>query len=182
MRIGKRATSVACLVGVVGIAGATLARAPRASQAAHTSPDAIAALEQCRAITAADARLACFDAAAAALHQAIGRKDVVVLDQAQVRNTRRSLFGFSLPNLAPFGLAANGSGEIREVDAKLKSVRRMAYEVYDLTLDNGAIWRNTELIEFPPDIGQTVKIRRAPLGGFFLELPSGRTVRAVRVG
>jgi hypothetical protein len=61
------------------------------------------AVTQCRTITAPAERLACFDESVAALDTAEESQTVVVIDQQQVRETRRSLFGISLPDTGLFG-------------------------------------------------------------------------------
>ena len=66
-------------------------------------PELFEALVQCRSITDDAARLQCFDTAAANLQAATERRDVVVVDRAQVRESRRRLFGLALPSLPIFG-------------------------------------------------------------------------------
>ena len=74
-----------------------LALAAPAAAAADEPPAAIKALAACRAITDNAQRLACYDREAGALVQSVESKETVVLDKQAVRNTKRSLFGFSLP-------------------------------------------------------------------------------------
>ena len=66
-------------------------------------PELFEALVHCRSITDDAARLQCFDTAAANLQAATERRDVVVVDRAQVRESRRRLFGLALPRLPIFG-------------------------------------------------------------------------------
>jgi len=57
----------------------------------------------CRAIVDSTQRLACYDAQVARLDEAATRKEVVVVDQAEVKRTRQGLFGLNLGNIGLFG-------------------------------------------------------------------------------
>ena len=84
------------LVAVVTPAGAQ-EREPRAG----SSQPLFDAVLACRSETDPQARLQCFDRTSGALATAAQSGAVVVVDREEVRRTRRSLFGFSLPRL-PF--------------------------------------------------------------------------------
>src|SRR5271169_2476308 len=60
----------------------------------------VQAVVDCRKIEDGAARLACYDAAVAALATAEARGDVVSIDREQGRAVRRQAFGFALPTLA----------------------------------------------------------------------------------
>src|SRR5829696_6737424 len=75
----------------------------QSSGAPAQRPQPFEALVRCRAITGDAERLACFDRAAASLQAAAERRDVVVVDRQQVRESRRRLFGLPLPRLPIFG-------------------------------------------------------------------------------
>ena len=64
----------------------------------------------CRKITDAGERLACYDSSAQALDDAEKTGQVVVVDQAKAREIRRQSFGFALPSLSVLNLAGNGDG------------------------------------------------------------------------
>ncbi len=59
------------------------------------------AVAACRALPEAEARLACFDRAAAALEQAVASGEVAVVDREQQRKVRRQAFGLNLPEPRP---------------------------------------------------------------------------------
>src|SRR4051812_518751 len=59
-------------------------------------------LAGCAEVSERDARLACYEAAAAALKDAEHRGDPVIVDRAQADAVRRQSFGFNLPSLSLF--------------------------------------------------------------------------------
>src|SRR3712207_5723160 len=77
------------------------AAAPRAKAA--PAPAVIGQVIACRSIADATQRLACFDRQVANMANAQASGDLVAMDRQQVRRTKRSLFGISLPDLGVFG-------------------------------------------------------------------------------
>lgn len=67
----------------------------------------------CAAIKADAERLACYDRTVAALGKAEEAKEIVVTDREQMREARRSLFGFRLPSLRIFGSGMRKSARSR---------------------------------------------------------------------
>ncbi len=131
-------------------------------------------------------RLACSDAAARKLVDAVRRKDVVVVDREAVKSTRRSLFGFALPSIGLFGRDGPDKPEdqITQLDAKIERVADLGYGKYTITVDGGARWTTTEAWTGTalPTPGAMLTIRRGALGGYMVRLANGRAVRAIRVG
>jgi hypothetical protein len=157
------------------------ARTPRLDPTG--SPAAtVAAISACRAIAASDARLACFDKAAAALDTAIQTHDVTVLDKQQVATTKRSLFGFTIPNIALFN---SGKGEDApentELDSVITAVRDLGYGHFDITITEDAVWRNADAMDFGPKVGMKIHIKKGLAGNYFLHMGNERTVRGSRV-
>lgn len=171
------------------VAGIAIAMAGTADSASGQSQDAprhqvLQSLTQCRAITAADQRLACFDKAAAALEQAVQAKEVRILDKEDVRRTRRSLFGFQLPRV---GLFNEGDEEAkREEFAEINTTVASARQVQNgrieirLTGEDDAVWQTTEAMTFPPKPGDKIRIRKGAIGSYFISV-GGRSVRGMRV-
>ena len=81
-----------CLAALMSLALA----APAIAQATSERPAVLNQLVECRALTDAGARLECYDRAAETLDAAERQGDVVVMDRAQVQESRRQLFGFDL--------------------------------------------------------------------------------------
>lgn len=159
-----------------------LTSAPGVAQksAKPSRPPQFQALIGCRQIEEASARLACFDAQAAALDVAERRSDLVVVDRQQLRSTRRSLFGLSLPRIE--FLDGDEEGAPKEFEAVIRSATATRDGKWTLGLDD-AVWRTTEVSEFQadPKAGETVRIKRGPLGSFKLSVEGRSAVRALRV-
>lgn len=140
-----------------------LAAAPAAGAA---GPDALSRLKACRGITDIVQRANCYDRETDALDSAIQRRDVVVLDRARVQETRKTLFGLSLPRLAV--LDGGDQEELHEITGKVASASTDRDGRILLQLTDGARWRQTdELVpgRFPKP-GADVVIRRGALGSF----------------
>lgn len=170
-------------LALVVTAGAGWGPAAQAQDQAGALPSAevFDALKACRAIADDGARLACFDEASARLTAAVEAKEIVVVEDKDIKQTKRSLFGFKLPSLRIFG----GSDEESEADQTLTStvasIRPLQSGKYMITLAEGAVWQTTEGLPFPPKAGDPVEIRKAALGSFFLKVGRRRAVRAMRV-
>lgn len=149
-------------------------------------PAALQALTACRALTSDAERLACFDRAAAELDASVERKEVVVLDKQEVKKTRRSLFGFSLPKLRLFGNDRDQDeaeeAEFQEITTTVKSLRRLRTGQWQFTIEDGAVWQTTESPSFQPGIGETVTIKKGLLGSYFIRFGKSRPVKGIRVG
>lgn len=155
------------------------------ARAADEAPAAIRALGACRAITDNAARLACFDREAAALVQSVEKKETVVLDKQEVRKTKRSLFGFSLPKLPFFGDGKEDSkeeAEFQQIEEPIKTVRSIGYGKFRFSFEDGATWETTEGINAFPKPGDKVVIRRGLMGSYFIRFPNTRAVKGMRVG
>lgn len=169
---------------ILGIAVLAQAAAPVYAQSGKTvqdraNPAAIKEIDACRSISDSTARLACFDAAAAKLAGAIESKELVVVEQQEVKKTKRSLFGFRLPDLAIFG--DKGSEDDQQLTTTIAQASQGKNGRWNITTAEGAIWQTTEPVPFLPRNGDAIEIRSAALGSFFLKLRGGRSVRAIRV-
>jgi len=174
MKVGVFAAVATALLGV----GAAEAQTKRGQ-----SP-LVQALANCRAQPDDTARLRCYDAAAAALADATSRGSVVVVDQEDVRKTRRSLFGFSLPKIPFFSGDRSADDQQEELTAKIASAGPLGYGKWRIRLEDGALWETTEALRAirDPSAGNEVKIKRGPLGSYMIRVAGQRAVRAKRVG
>jgi hypothetical protein len=174
-------------VPLLALAAAPLAATPLAA-AEPPRPAALDALTACRAVADDAARLACYDRAAGALAASVEKKEVVVIDQQEVRKTRRSLFGFSLPKLTLFNdddEARDGrpeKSEFAEIESKVTSLRKLRTGHYSFTIEDGAVWQTTEYGSILPKVGDTVTIKKGTLGGYFIIFQGSRAVRGIRTG
>jgi hypothetical protein len=135
----------------------------------------------CRSIADDAARLACFDASVAELVVAEEKKEIRFADKALVKETRRGLFGFSLPRIGLFG----GDGEdeqVKEIEAVVKSASIDRSGKYRIVMEDGAVWQQIDTTRLPrePKPGQKVKIRVATLGSYFANVNDQRAIRMKR--
>jgi hypothetical protein len=141
---------------------------------------ALDALAACRAITGNEARLACYDRAAGAVVEAQRKKEIVVLDRAEVQKAKRSLFGFSLPSIKLFGDGQDDQ-QLKQLVGVLQSSTPLPGGLMRFTLDDGALWETTEQSMLLPRRGDTVTIRPGSLGSYVATAPGRRSVRVRRV-
>lgn len=176
-------------IAIVG--GLAWASPPLAARALPTqSQKVLQPLLSCRQQTDPTARLACYDKAADALNAAAEDRSIVVVDKAEVQKARRSLFGFSVPSLKLFGDDEDekrphqaAEPEQDQITATIRSARQDADGMWIVTLEDGATWKQTGgTIALRPKPGQTVTIKKAALGSYFLRIGNASGVKARRVG
>ena len=166
---------------VVSAAALVAAGAAEARKPVETgTPAQVQRLMACRAITAAEQRLACYDREAAAVNQAIASKDLVMVDKEKARAAGRSLFGFSIPNFG--GLFGSGS-EISQIDGTVKSTGRNQDGGWVITLQDGSVWSQTD--DWPgldARPGKKVIVKRGLMGSFWLSIPGQNGIKVKRIG
>jgi hypothetical protein len=168
---------------LVAVSGAAAAKPAKPGQTLPGRPETFEALVKCRAITEDAARLRCFDQASAALQQATERRDVVIVDRAQVRQAKRTLFGIDLPRLPFFG---GGDGdkadEVTQIDGVIASAFQNGNGRWVVRLEDGGIWAQIDdnPISVWPKAGQKVTIKRAALGSYMMRINGQAGVRAKR--
>ncbi len=170
------------------VAAASLAALPAAadaqSQPAQAQrPELFEALVRCRAIRDDAERLTCFDRAAASLQAAAERRDLVVVDRQQVRESRRRLFGLPLPRLPIFGGGDDDDEEeIRQIDSTVASAYQHGNGQWVVRLEDGSTWAQTDdnLIAGRPRPGQPVRVTRAALGTYMMRVNGQPGVRVRR--
>lgn len=163
---------------------ALLLAAPAAAQQqdGQERPEALARVLNCRALQSPQERLACYDREVAAMQQAAESRQLVVMDRQQVRRTRRTLFGLTLPNLGLFGDdSADGEG-VSEIQSTLRSAVQNPYGKWILTLDDGARWIQLDSREFArePRAGHSIRIRRAAMGSYLANINNQIAIRVRR--
>ena len=146
-----------------------------------TAPPAIyQAVIDCRTIGDAAQRLACFDRTVGEMATATTAKDLVILDREAMRETRKGLFGFSLPKLKIF--ASSDEEQVDSVSSTIVRVGTNSKGRYLLVVENAGRWEqiDNEYINRPRP-GQQVTIRRATMGGFMAKVEEGRGFRVRRL-
>lgn len=146
------------------------------------TPQVVARLFDCRAVEDDEARLACFDREVDAVIEAQAKKDLVIADREQVKQTRRGLFGFTLPRIGLFG-GDDEEDEVKEIIATIARAREMRNGRYVFELEDGARWMQSDnfTILRTPKAGDSLAIKRAALGSYMAKINGGRAFRVKRV-
>jgi hypothetical protein len=167
----------ATLVAMTMAPAGALARPP----AAPGQAPAVRAVVDCQKIADGAQRLACFDAAAAAMDRAQTAGDLVTVDRAQRRAARHQAFGLALPSLNFLDRGEKGE-EVNRINAKVVGGSFNPNGKLIVKLDDGAVWRQIDDNEVlrPPHPGSTAEIRRAALGSYTMKLDGQFAIRVHR--
>lgn len=177
MRAAVRIFAIAAIAALGSVSASAKAPPPQ-------SPLVIA-LDQCRQILDPTQRLACFDKTAGSLIAAARSGQVSVVDRGELRQVRRSLFGFSMPKLPFFAGDESGKDVPDEIETTIKAVGSIGYGKYRIILTEGnALWETTEtaISLREPRKGEKITIKRGPMGSYFLRINGQRGVKGRRVG
>lgn len=169
---------------VTALALAALTAVPAAAKdkAPAPSPPVYQAVVDCRAIDDASERLACFDRTVGEMAKAGEAKELVVIDRATMRETRKGLFGFNLPKLKLFGGGdEDARDEVKEIDSTITGLRSAKDGLPIYTIEDGARWKQTDGRNVFPRIGQKIKIKRAALGSYVASIDGRAGVRVMRL-
>lgn len=158
------------------LAAPALAKDKNKDELAAT-PIVFQAVIDCKAVAGAEARLACYDSAVAALSKAKDAQELVVTDTGAIREARRGLFGISLPRLKLFG----GGEEVNEIESTISAVRSANDGMAIFVLQDGARWKQTEGRNQFAKAGQKIKVRRTGMGGFMANIEGQPGVRVIRL-
>ena len=179
-----RFAAAACAAIATLTAAAPLAAENKAKPAENSY---VAALRACQGKTEAAERLACYDTAVAAMVSASSEGEVRVVDAEAVRETRRKLFGFTLPDLGIFGGESDKDDpekaeEFTTLNTTIAGVRSTAKTLV-VTTAEGAQWQLDELPArlIRPRAGQTLEIKKGALSSYFLRIDGQKGVKGRRV-
>lgn len=165
---------------VAALAGAPLsAKDSKADQ--NPPPEVFNRLVACRAIQDPAQRLACFDEQAQLLQTATQKGDIVMFDRATMQESKKGLFGLSLPKIKLFG--SGGENEIDEITGTVEAAAQYDYGRWRLTLADGSVWDqiDTEVLALDPRKGNPIVIKRASLGGFKATVNRQPPIRVRRI-
>lgn len=143
-------------------------------------PPQFGKLINCSSVTDPAERLACFDREAANVANSVRRNDLVVVDRAAVRSSKRTLFGLPVPTLGIFG---NDQEEIAQIEGVISSVGRNRDGGYLIALADGALWSQTDdrPVAVAPRRGDRVTVKRGALGSYMLSVDRQPGWKVVRV-
>ena len=152
---------------------------------ARTAPKAdappaapVKALLACQPLADPAQRLACYDAAAGAFAQAYEKHEVMVVDRAEAKAAKRSLFGFSVPHIKLCG--GTDDVEITKIDSTVNEVRSRADGAQVVVLADGSRWLQTDGPEISARHGDKVEVVTAAFGSYFATIggqPGHRVMR-----
>lgn len=185
--MGRLTGTFLALAGVVSAAmvlagDQAVAQQSDTGQPAAADADFLDELRSCQGLSDDTERLACFDAKVAGLIAANEAGDVQMVDREDVRQTRRSLFGFRLPELGIFG--GNDDAEEDELfTTTISSVRYFGRTGVRFTTAEGAVW---EMNNVPSRLrtikpGDTAEFKKASLGFFFVRIEGQMGVKGKRI-
>jgi hypothetical protein len=161
----------------------TTGAAQAAKPAPSSNPAQVQKLMACRAIAAADQRLACFDREAAAVDKAIASRDLVFVDREKARAASRSLFGFKIPNFG--GIFGGGDeDELKQIDGTVTKFGHNQDGGWVFYLADGSIWSQTDdwPLGLPPRAGDKVVVTRGLMGSYRLKLNKQPEIKVKRIG
>jgi len=151
-----------------------------ASQASSSQAQPVQRLFECRALAEGTARLACYDSATASLERAEQQGEIVVVERQRVLESRRALFGFTLPDVST--LLGSETDQLNEVETTLERASYTPGAGWTFYLADGSVWRQIDStpLQFRARDGLPIKIRRASMGTYFLKVSDNPAVRAKR--
>ena len=161
---------------LVLLAAPLAARTPPPADAPPAAP--VKALLACQPLTDPTQRLACYDSAAGAFAKAYEKHEVMVVDRAEAKAAKRSLFGFSVPKVKLFG--GNDDVEVTKIDSTLADVRNRNDGSQVIVLADGSRWLQTDGPEVSGRKGDKVEIVTAAFGSYFATIgvqPGHRVIR-----
>jgi len=141
------------------------------------------ALTKCRSLIDDGDRLACFDREVAGVVAASEAGDVRVVDREQMTRTRRSLFGFNLPDLDLFGNGDDAADENELFETTITQARYASRKSVRFTTAEGATWemRNVPRRLRTIEPGDTVVFKPASLGYYFVRIDGQMGVKGRRI-
>ena len=164
---------------------APLAEAKEDRATVQKLPDMYQAMVDCRAIADSAARLACFDQFVGALAESQASGEVVITDKAAIREVRRGLFGFNMPNLNIFGGRGGNdkSDELDRIETTVAQVRQTGSGAIKLVFAENGTWEQTDgrVLAFSPKLGNKILITKGAMGSYFVRVDGQPGIKMRRV-
>lgn len=185
--------SAKSLIGLKSLAGMSLSAVavvatPASAQDAPAADSAhVDKMRECSGIANDGARLACYDAASASLLADFDDGSVRLVRTEEIEQTRRSVFGFSLPTITLFGGKDDDGEDVEPLDtltSTITRVSRIGEDSYRFTIEEGdAVW---EVRDAParfrmPKVGDSVEFERASLGSYWVRVNGAMGAKGKRV-
>lgn len=175
------------ILTVAALGPAALAQQPdnveQVREALSERPEVVNKVFACKDITESQARLECYDSSVDDLLKATDANEIVVADQAQIKEAKRGLFGLRLPNLKIFGNGNDGDDADTKITANIVRVGKQGRRKWIMVLDNGARWvqTDTKRLSRDPRKGSEIVIRNAAAGSFLANIDGQTAIRVRRI-
>jgi hypothetical protein len=168
---------------IAGLASAAPAQRQDDRRPGQERPEVLSRVVQCRSIAAEAERLACYDREVATLDRAQASGELLAMDRNQVRRTRRSLFGLTVPNLGIFGDDNQDEEEAQRIESTIRSATTNQFGKWIIELEDGARWMQIDSMNLParPRPGQPIRIRRAAMGSYLANVNNQTAIRVRRM-
>ena len=179
MHRSRIAIIAAALVGIAAPVAAAPSKMPEMK-----APQAFTDLLDCRKIADPAARLACYDSKAVIVAAATDKRDIVVTDRAEIRQTKRGMFGFAIPTSRLFGGGDDGKDEeLSRLDSTIAAARHGRDGGWIVALAIGGTWEQTDGKELAlaPKAGQKVSVTKGALGSFFVSIDGQIPIKMRRI-
>lgn len=168
------------------LAALTPAALSAQAQAAPESPAYLDELKACQLLADDTERLACFDSKVTAIIAASEAGDVRVVDREEVIQTRRSLFGFNVPDvgiLKDDKREEDEDGEDELFETTITKVRYRSSKKAQFTTQEGAVW---ELNSIPRRLrriepGAVAVFKPASFNYYFIRIDGQMGVKGRRI-
>lgn len=175
--------SVVAVRGILLTVVAVLSGAATASdEKKEATVDHLAPLRSCQGLTEDTARLACYDTAVASVMAASSKGQIKIVDESDVRRTRRGLFGFSLPDLGWLG-GGDDAPDMDMLDTSILSVRYTGKDAFLFKTKEGATWQVSNAPSRLREVraGDPVVLKKAAMGSYYIRIRGQVGVKGRRV-
>ena len=142
-------------------------------------PAAYQSVLDCRTVAEPTARLACFDATVAGFAAATASQNVIVVAKEEVERRERERFGAP----AVPALAGSDGQALDDLETTVAAIRYTPFGKLVIGLPDGATWEQIDSRELArePRVGTPVKLRKATLGSYLVNVDGQTAIRMRRV-
>jgi hypothetical protein len=173
---------ISILAGMVALAGIAL---PFAATAADSVLDAAA---RCSKVLGERERLVCFDRVFPVGTQVSELPSRVTPAPAIAAAPATVVVPATTSSFAEGSLRARDkseterAAEVKDMTAQISTIKETRASIWRLSLDNGQIWQQQEMNNgFVPKSGNTIRVERGRMGGYYMALIGERRSPWVRV-
>lgn len=153
---------------------------PATAQDAGVATDHLASLRDCQKVADPSDRLTCYDASVGNILAREGSGEIRVVDQQDIKETRKSLFGFSLPRIGIFGSQEGEADSI--LQSQITGVNKLASDKWLITITEGSVWQVSNAPRrFRPEVGDSIELEKAAMTSYWLRVDGALGVKGRRV-